>query len=413
MKNQVFNLKVHSEYTFYHKSWNDFLEHFRDNGVHEIADSDNPYHILIDGLERCDDYILVGFSGAVSNRENSQPPYFSFRNVAVKANVGLIAFSDPSLNLSNQLNLAWYAGNYINGNIAQQISDILDEIVFKTGKKLILAGGSGGGFAALNIHSKMRLFQMAKSFVWNPQTDITKYIDFFVRKYHKIAFNKEVAYSVADIEKYFLQHSIPFLVTKNPFLEQLVFINGYDPGHIRKHIRGMINTLNNKDKNRIFMGDWGNGHIQPPNDVIISVISSLAKGEELDRIISTMESPQKQCLSLSLHADVLKNKLKARVTLIQNENLMIVRSNLFELFMGYNIRYKIISHNEVVFDSDYLLGESLVEKFIKVEIKHLQSFLESTLSLYLEDIYGVSESFEFKIQEILDRQSVVSSQLFF
>lgn len=416
MQMQNFNLQSYNCDVFYHKTWTDFLTEISNSGIHEVRESSNPYHILIDGLSRDNNYILVGFSGAVSNRSKTIPPYFSFRNVAIKADIGLIAFSDPSLNLHNELNLAWYAQNHINGNIAEKIASILDEIVFRTGKKLILAGGSGGGFAALNIHAKMKLAKMAKAFVWNPQTDITKYLEFFVKRYYSHAFNKESTVTLSEVEKYFIENEIPFHVEKNIGLEQLVFINGYDPGHIRKHVRKLTNSYQPDDQNRIFMGNWGNGHVQPPNHIIVSVINSISKGLGFDQIISLMPQEKKECLNIGRHQKFLVEKLFANVILIdglENETLAIIRCNLFDIFMGYNIRYKITFNGKILFHSDYLPGESRAEQIFKIKIGHMEDFLASELHIYIEDIYGASINHKFLVNQILYRQSINPNTLIF
>ncbi|WEI19351.1 hypothetical protein PY247_04980 [Acinetobacter proteolyticus] len=59
-------------------------------------------------------------------------------------NLPLISISDPSLSLSNDLTLAWYAGNHLERNLPEKISVLLDQIFEKLQIKPILIGGSGG-----------------------------------------------------------------------------------------------------------------------------------------------------------------------------------------------------------------------------------------------------------------------------
>lgn len=67
----------------------------------------------------------------------------------------LIAIADPSLLLSDKLDLAWYAGNENLKNLPQMIASILDNITGKLDTKLIFFGGLGGGFATLSIINQM------------------------------------------------------------------------------------------------------------------------------------------------------------------------------------------------------------------------------------------------------------------
>lgn len=126
------------------KDFNMFIDKINIEGLHEIQKQENPYHLFVQDFSINNEYILIGLHGAIE-RVKVNPPAIFFRGVAKKAGIGLISIADPSINLSKQLNLGWYLGNKINGNVTKDIAALLDTIIESTGKKLILAGGSGGG----------------------------------------------------------------------------------------------------------------------------------------------------------------------------------------------------------------------------------------------------------------------------
>lgn len=130
----------------------------------------------------------IFFSGAVGTREGSSPPYFSGMTFANTLKTPAILISDPTLNIGPDLILGWYTGT------AEQparagIAAILDEISARAGRDLLLIGGSGGGFAALDLIR--HLGDKASAFVWNPQTDFLDYNQKFVAQHLRVALGPE------------------------------------------------------------------------------------------------------------------------------------------------------------------------------------------------------------------------------
>ena len=82
------------------------------NGIYHIDCDSQSIDFLVDGIDSFDEKkgFLVCFSGAVTNRECKYAPFFSGLNIAKKLEMPIISISDPSLSISNDCNLAWYAG---------------------------------------------------------------------------------------------------------------------------------------------------------------------------------------------------------------------------------------------------------------------------------------------------------------
>ncbi len=383
-----------------------FLGCLHIDGVHEIQKHENPYHILIQDLSLSDEYILVGLHGALE-RSKITPPAFFFRGVAVKSGIGLIAISDPSISLSKKLHLGWYLGNNINKNITKDLASLLDGIVEKTGKKLILCGGSGGGFAALNIHNHMRLASQAISFVWNPQIDITKYSQHAVKTYFNVCVEENPEADINYIETTLLNKNIPFKVEQRGDLDQLIFINGYDHAHLRKQVRDYINNLDGNNF-RVFVGNWGYGHIQPPQETIINVIRSIAEDKNLDETIDLIPKPEKPVLDFNLNLELLDKVMDCRASIIRinPKRLICIKTNIYDHFIGFQSRIVVKNKiDKVVFRSNYLVGANICELYINSSIENIRKLKGATVEIHVEDIKGEKKMYDFsfdKIKELHD-----------
>ncbi|MGP9639910.1 ATP-grasp domain-containing protein [Halomonas sp. AOP42-A1-14] len=410
-KDVFFDLSRWKESCF-HNSVSEFVDCLNVNGVHQVNMEYNPLHFLIDNLESDNDYILIGFSGAVTERKRKKAPFFSFLNIAREIKIGLISIADSSLSLSKDLSLAWYLGNHINTQLAETLASILDSVVKRTGKKLILSGGSGGGFAALNIHAKMEEKHMAKCFVWNPQTDITHYKESAVFQYFNTCYpsNEMGKANVGSIRKFFVSNNISYKVEKDESLYQLVFINGYDPSHIRKHVSRLY-PKKEEDNNFIYFGDWGYGHVQPPSLLIKYVILKISQNTAFRNIVNSIGSPNRELLDFDVHAGELSEKLKVKAVIVRK--VINLRCNLIDFFLGFQLRFSILDEgNKVFYQSGYLLGANRGEVFIDGGSCNLERLKGSILRVDIEDYKGDNLSFSYKLEEIKETHSIMAKSMF-
>ncbi|MGP5090400.1 hypothetical protein [Brachybacterium tyrofermentans] len=124
--------------------------------------------------------VTVIFSGAVTQRSTKIPPFFSGSRLAAVIGHPYIAISDPGLELSDSIAIAWYVGSAVH-DTARGLAKLLTPLALRLGTGLWLVGGSAGGFAALNL---AHLLPGGPSvFTWNPQTDIVEYSRNFVTTY--------------------------------------------------------------------------------------------------------------------------------------------------------------------------------------------------------------------------------------
>ncbi len=275
---------------------------FNDNFILEIINKDVPLHFLFNGFNVKKNF-LVGFSGALSKRtESMEPPFFTFLNLAKEINAPSILIADPTLYLSKDLNLAWYAGNEKYIKLQQDIASIINKAANYFNLLPVLTGGSGGGFASLAISSYLNIEHSV--FIWNPQTSISKYYKRFVDEYINIAFPE---YRGLSLDKAFkLIHSKGVLteVITKPLNNKakLLYIQNYSDNHRATHTEPFLKShkfhkevINNHSINYkltnskfVLLANWGEGHIEPPKIVICYILNELMKGNEISNITNNI-----------------------------------------------------------------------------------------------------------------------------
>lgn len=128
------------------------------DGVYRLTGSNITVDYLLRDVQKARELgtVLVCFSGAIKTREGKTGPFFSGAGLHIRSGLPLISISDPTLALSDDLCLSWYMGDRDTVHLPQTIAAHLDGIAAHLGVQLVMAGGSGGGFAILNVQQHMR-----------------------------------------------------------------------------------------------------------------------------------------------------------------------------------------------------------------------------------------------------------------
>lgn len=246
-------------------------------------------------------HFLVTFSGAVSGRKEKSPPFFSGNHLSEELGLPLLAFSDPTLKMSDEIGLAFYAGNENCPQLAIGIAKLIDDISAQYKMTPILVGGSGGGFASLNVsrHCKCK----PSLCVWNPQTKISEYDKTHVDEYLRVAFPSrympggDVKAKAVNILNYFgVQNSV---VGWNG-LGNIVYLQNRSDWHLKAHLSPFLDSISATPQGRstfinerlnagVFVGEWGDGHIPPPREMIADVITKFTQAEQVKDILSDLE----------------------------------------------------------------------------------------------------------------------------
>lgn len=390
--------------------WNALAEFFCSNtedGIYYVLDNGLAAYVKFQGLEYLNEssFILVGFSGAVKNSGLSQGPLFSFSGIADKINVPLISFSDPSLMLDSKVTLGWYLGNRYIPNYPEKVSSLLDRIFAKLGKNMVLSGGSGGGFAALNISNMMYNKSNIISVVWNPQI--------VINNYYKNAVDRYIESSWGDSENDIKNVKVTPEGAKSVFL-----MDGFDHMHIRRHLRFYLEKQGKPEKNNnnyvfkdslIVVGDWGKGHTPPPKDLITNKILEasqyFAQFEDYNK-----DSFDKKVLDFSeenLHH--FKRFIKPVVSFFGSCFMLEVQLN--SEYIGYQLKFDVVNNLGVkVLSSSWLRNFDNCRAFGDIsEFNNIGDDLKDwEMIVIIEDFLGLRKRFTYKFSKVMKKYQAMN-----
>lgn len=190
-----------------------------------------------------------------------------------------LTISDPSLTLddSKTLILSWYAGSSRQPELQHFLRSVVQLVLERTGNPhLIFLGGSGGGFASLEMS---RHFPGSLALVMNPQTVLPNYHAHLVRRYLDLCWDgapalsdlpAHIATNLADVYQEPIAHTIAYIQ------------NTRDDHHLENHQLPFLEKVG-YDRNVFMMMDaWGEptgrGHVRPPAELVKSILQQLVAG---------------------------------------------------------------------------------------------------------------------------------------
>lgn len=289
------------------------------DGVHCIKVAENQsIDLLFQGFVEADGQIpgcsiLIGFTAAVPARSGKKAPFFSGMNIARSAGLPLIAVADPTLGLDEDLPLGWYAGNASVTDLSEGIARLLDAVAYRFDKRLILFGGSNGGFAALR--QATLLHAHSTILVWNPQTSISEHlwpryiIDYIVVAFPHLkrdADDLRASKSIGSagirkiLDKTGVVHDVCDLVVSPQ--ADIIYLQNQSDEHVGAHATPYFKryecrrigkasySCSGEGRSGIHFGNWGNGHVVPPLGVLVSVIRNVEAGLSVVDILAKLDA---------------------------------------------------------------------------------------------------------------------------
>ena len=168
------------------------------NGIQSVKFDNLEIDICLN-IEYKSDYLFFCFSGA--KPINKELPYFNRWKWGDIFHSSIVAISDYTLKLSEELQIGWYQNNGELENF-KILSNFIKELALKLGykeNKIILYGSSAGGFAALKCTEYLPL---SRCIAINAQTDISKYYkSYYELLKTKLPQNNMESYSVDYINQ--------------------------------------------------------------------------------------------------------------------------------------------------------------------------------------------------------------------
>ncbi len=405
------------------RSGSELWSNFHD-GLQSICYNEQPIQILIKNSSLYSGVVMVGFHGAIEKRSKIEPPYFYFRGVSDSVGIPLISISDPSMNLSDAFNLAWYIGHHAQPFLQKFLAGFLDEFILASGARLVLAGGSGGGFAALSTQSLMKQCSMTTSFVWNPQIYAYDYNDGCTKKYLESCFPARVH----NIDLSAMRHSDLCALMKEVSLcevgfhdavdkcNRVIMINGYDQNHLRKHIRKYVSAESFEyiDHNTlqfgqciVHVGEWGRGHIGPPKQTVMQILSVLMDGRAVTDALRSVSSCYSKGVLHYQSKPCFPSEIDINVFLLPR--YILFQANIGNHFKGYQWQVKLIEcrSGSVVASSGYVLGSNIDQVFFDVENIPNFKIFDFKAQVLLEDFFGVVASKDFILNKLVRQVKLI------
>ncbi|MGX9935261.1 hypothetical protein ACVFVO_07745 [Advenella kashmirensis] len=265
------------------------------DGIHRIFVTDGNavdlrlqnYGLLSERSPPRERVLLVGFIGNVERREEQNSPFFYGLDVAERLQLPVLAVADPTISKSKELGVAWYTGNENMPKTTEIIGIWLNKLARHYSARLVLFGGSDGGFGALSVLPYMT--ESTSCLVWNPQTSIAKCEKKIVISYLKNAFpsrnselnvNDEISQEelaarlVCEGIYYDLQRSFQI-----PSVVKLLFLQNKTDRQFASHAKPFLNNLGftidvdnlvDGQFNNLFVkfGVFGDEHNAPDKEII-------------------------------------------------------------------------------------------------------------------------------------------------
>jgi hypothetical protein len=209
--------------------------------------------------------VVFTFIGGV-DRANLDPPRFAATGLLGYVDASIVAFSDPSLDRSDDLALAWFAGH--EGFATQTIlSALIGEIMASLrATRVAFVGRSGGGFAALYFSWKV---PGSVAVACNPQTDIARYGLIHRTKYRTSCWPSLPADASLDTA---IESNLCHLYASR-FDNTVVYLQGAsDIWHLRNHCGPFVSSVASENVSRLIVrvDSWGQqGHQPVPTGIWI------------------------------------------------------------------------------------------------------------------------------------------------
>lgn len=275
------NIKRWKRRVFWYGVLDNFLSTDRlESGIHTSQLGNLFYDIMIENNNA--DTTIFCFNAAMG-KELKEFPVFTGNSMLAGEKVNRVFINDPSLYVDNKLKIAWYSGILNGFNVQENLLKIIEHIIKLTNtKKKIFYGASAGGYAALYYSW---FFKDALAVVVNPQTNLYRYNRIAVSSFAKAVLG---ANTDIDVEK-----SLSKICSRLDVLYSLgssnhiFYIQNKTDHHVNDHLKPFLENLRNKDKIRVILGNWGQGHKAPPPDFSRILLKHIFQFDKWDDAINS------------------------------------------------------------------------------------------------------------------------------
>ncbi|MGP5123061.1 heparinase II/III family protein [Glutamicibacter ardleyensis] len=249
---------------FRYRSIDDLLGKRIESGFHELHINNRYFDFIL--IKRESKTLFVTFSAAAGIDKNTYP-IFSGLKLGNRDEVDLLALSDIAQSGTESLKTSWHLGTHrvpTTTIILKLLNKLKRENKYNN---IVIFGSSAGGFAALNIS---RHVPGSTAVVMNPRTDLKASPTTFA-EYIKVAHGNTNPLRREDL-------SMPLAYSRKT-LNKVVYIqNLQDLNYFNNHYIPFEKS--NINKTKYITGNWGIGHVVPPEWVYSNVLNTLFQGKK-------------------------------------------------------------------------------------------------------------------------------------
>ena len=219
------------------------------------------------------DVLTVLFQGAVDRAKMRLPIFLRWR-YQIELGLGpTLALADPTLDLSGAMRLGWYLGTE-HDDLTPHLATVIRRAADALGvRHIVLAGSSGGGFAALQVAS---FLPEAVVVAMSPQTDLRQYSR---RLVHSAV---EPALGIADISRSSFDPKrlsvLERYAAAGTFPRVELVSNPEDKVHVKRHegpLRAAFEAAGHGERFSTTEIDLGPGHRSLGNDAYGDLLRTL------------------------------------------------------------------------------------------------------------------------------------------
>lgn len=260
MNHPFYNVPI---YTTRRSALNEALElpNFGDDSyIHTVDYGDLVLPVYVHGSGR---NVVALFHGAVDRTKMRLPIFSMLRTLKEIDDCTLLLFSDPTLDLNAGMRLAWYLGTD-RVNLHREMARLV-ELQSKrvNSNRVVLAGYSGGGYAALQTSSYLPGSSVV---VGSPQIILDNYNPGVVKSAYEVAMGA-TAQSGAWKRRTNVIAAFEFI----DFARDVYYIqNTGDGSHMSRHYGPFADAFKkseNAERLRVFLTNQGAGHRAPKPEV--------------------------------------------------------------------------------------------------------------------------------------------------
>lgn len=208
------------------------------------------------------------FNAALSHL-TKELPRFMAGPLFADQDANVVAVFDPSLYIDDTLMLAWYSGSR-RLRLQEVLPIILRKFALQAGgRRNMLFGASGGGFAALYY---ARFFPSSTVIAMNPQTIIENYIPRIVAHYVSSCWEAQSELDISNAIK--RDFSSDLRCDTDLYKDiSIIYLQNSTDGHVQEHLIPYCESLGRKENLYLVLDFWGEGHVSPPRALVNDILN--------------------------------------------------------------------------------------------------------------------------------------------